>query len=73
MPRGAPGVGPIRYRQISTLPVEYVRHYNEARPHRGLDLDSPLPRPATSTTGDGQVICRNVLGDIERLSQAMKG
>ena len=24
----------------------YLEHYNTARPHRGLDLDSPLPQPS---------------------------
>lgn len=32
-----------------------------ARPHRSLDLDQPLLRPATSTTGNGKVIRRDVL------------
>jgi putative transposase len=26
----------------------YVAHYNNARPHRGLDLAVPLPTPATA-------------------------
>ena len=45
--------------------AEYVRRYNEARPHRGLQLDLPLPRPrpATSTTGH-PVVRRDVLGGI---------
>jgi hypothetical protein len=32
--------------------------------HRSLDLDQPLPRPPISTTGNGKVICRDVLGGI---------
>ena len=54
----------VSQRHLEALLAEYVRHYNEARPHRGLDLDQPLPRPATSTTGDGRVIRRDVLGGI---------
>jgi len=27
---------------------EYVRHYNEARPHRGLQLSQPIPCPVTA-------------------------
>jgi len=51
-------------RPLEALLAEYVRHYNEARPHRGLDLDQPLPRPATSTIRDGKVIRRDVLCGI---------
>lgn len=30
---------------------EYVHHYNLARPHRGLDLEPPQPRRASTKTG----------------------
>jgi putative transposase len=23
--------------------VEFVNHYNQSRPHRGIDLDAPIP------------------------------
>jgi len=52
----------VSQRHLEALLAETVCHYNDARPHRGLDLDPPLPRPATSTTGDGKVIRRDVLG-----------
>jgi putative transposase len=54
----------VSQRHLEPLLVEYLRHYNEARPHRGLQLDQPLPRLATSTTTDGKVIRRDVLGGI---------
>ena len=54
----------VSRQHLESLVVEYLRHYNEARPHRGLHLDQPLPRPATSTTADGKVIRRDVLGGI---------
>jgi putative transposase len=54
----------VSQRHLEALLIEYVCHYNEARPHRSLDLDQPLPRPATSTTGNGKVIRRDVLGGI---------
>ena len=54
----------VSQRHLEALLAEYVCHYNEARPHRGLDLDQPLPRPATWATGDGKVIRRDVLGGI---------
>ena len=38
----------------------YVRHYNEARPHRGRQLATPLPRHDQSRIGE---ICRrDILG-----------
>ena len=37
----------VSQRHLEAVLAEYVRHYNEARPHRGLHLDQPLPRPAT--------------------------
>jgi transposase InsO family protein len=41
---------------------EYVRHYNQARPHRGRQLAAPLARRDPSTGGE---ICRReVLGGI---------
>ena len=38
-------------RHLEAILVEYLRHYNRARPHRSLDLDQPVPRslrPATA-------------------------
>ncbi len=54
----------VSQRHLEAVLAEYIRHYNEARPHRGLQLDQPLPHPATSTTNDGKVIRRDVLGGI---------
>jgi putative transposase len=53
----------VLQRHLEALLAEYLRHYNEARPHRSLDLDQPLPRPAT-TIANGRVIRRDVLGGI---------
>jgi transposase InsO family protein len=33
-------------RQLYRVLTEYLRHYNNARPHRSLDLQPPKPRPA---------------------------
>jgi transposase InsO family protein len=38
---------------------EYVKHYHEARPHRGLGLAQPVARPERLT---GKVVRRDVLG-----------
>ena len=35
----------VSQRHLEALLAEYVCHYNEARPHRSLDLDQPLPPP----------------------------
>jgi putative transposase len=53
----------VSHRHLEALLAEYVRHYNEARPHRGLQLVPPLPRPPTSAA-DGKVIRYDVLGGI---------
>jgi putative transposase len=45
----------------------YLEHYNKARPHRGIDLDVPVPEPmATVTTLPiaGRVECVDVLGGL---------
>jgi putative transposase len=69
VPNGSPEVsaGPRKqvHRRLRAAELaEYIRHYNEARPHRGLQLDQPLPRPANSGTSDGRVIRHDVLGGI---------
>jgi transposase InsO family protein len=32
-------------RHLEAVLADYLRHYNRARPHRGLGLEQPLPRP----------------------------
>jgi putative transposase len=53
----------VSRRHLEAVLAEYVRHYNGARPHRGLALEQPLPRPSPSTTG-GTVTRRDVLGGL---------
>jgi hypothetical protein len=49
-------------RQLESVLGQYVRHYNQARPHRGLQLAVPEPR---SEHGHGGTVHRNdVLGGI---------
>jgi len=38
-------------RQLHQVLDEYVRHYNTARPHRALDLQSPVPTRTLSAVG----------------------
>ena len=40
----------------------YVTHYNEARPHQGLDQRTPVPR--SDRSGQGLVRRRDVLGGL---------
>jgi hypothetical protein len=30
--------------------TSYLEHYNTARPHRGIDLDVPVPAPVATVT-----------------------
>ena len=41
--------------------TSYLEHYNAGRPHRGIDLDVPLPAPAAT------VITLPVAGRVERV------
>jgi len=53
----------VSRRHLEVVLAEYIRHYNQARPHRGLQLDQPLPRRVTADSS-GTVIRRDVLGGI---------
>jgi hypothetical protein len=49
------------HRHLERVLADYVRHYNTARPHRGIDLDVPVA-PVGNTTSRTQTI-----GPIERV------
>ena len=49
-------------RHLESVLAEYVRHYNKARPHRSLDLDTPVPWGEPGCTG--AVLRKDVLGGI---------
>jgi putative transposase len=54
-------------RQLERVLRVYVRHYNERRPHRALDLEAPEPRTMPSTRGDpvsAAVRRRDLLGGL---------
>ena len=53
----------VSRRHLESVLDEYVRHYNEARPHRGLLLAQPVPRPPTAI-GGGAITRRDVLDGI---------
>jgi putative transposase len=53
-------------RHLEGILRAYVAHYNRARPHRGLDLSTPEPRPADES-GDRRgtrLIRRSILGGL---------
>jgi transposase InsO family protein len=52
-------------RHLEHVLEEYVRHYNEHRPHRSLDQRPPIPAPATATPIGARVLHRRrVLGGL---------
>jgi transposase InsO family protein len=53
----------VSRRHLESVLDEYVRHYNQARPHRGLQLAQPIPHPVTASRG-GAITRRDVLGGI---------
>jgi transposase InsO family protein len=53
----------VSRRHLQSLLDQYVRHYNEAKPHRGLELAQPIPHPVRAPDG-GAVTRRDVLGGI---------
>jgi putative transposase len=52
-------------RHLTTVLREYVQHYNEHRPHRGLDLGAPLSScRGTAVAPPFPVRRRDVLGGL---------
>ncbi|MHB1776826.1 MAG: integrase core domain-containing protein [Acidimicrobiales bacterium] len=49
-------------RHLESVLSEYIDHYTRARPHRGLDLDTPQPISAADRTG--VLRRRDVLGGL---------
>ena len=52
----------VSRRHLESILDEYVAHYNRVRPHRGLQLDQPVP--CSTTTVGGKVIRRDILGGV---------
>jgi putative transposase len=48
--------------QLRRVLREYVTHYNEARPHQGIEQSTPIPRPPR--TNQGTIRRREVLGGL---------
>jgi hypothetical protein len=48
-------------RHLQAVVADYLSHYNQASPHRGLKLAQPLPQPVIPAT-NGKIIRHDVLG-----------
>jgi putative transposase len=48
-------------RHLEAILAEYLGHYNQARPHRSLDLDQPVPRSVRPVTAR-KITRRDLLG-----------
>ncbi len=54
-------------RHLEKVLTVYVEHYNTGRPHRGIDLDVPVPQPmetGTMLSSVGGVERVDVLGGL---------
>lgn len=51
-------------RHLEAVRVEYLHHYNRARPHGGLELESPLAAPVGEKIRAGTIRRRDVVGAV---------
>jgi transposase InsO family protein len=51
-------------RHLRYILREYLRHYNQERPHRGLSLGTPVPGAAARNRGEGAVVRVDRLGGL---------
>ena len=61
-----PGLRVDRFRvqiNVQLILRQYLRHYGDERPHRGLSLETPEPRVAQNQ-GDGVVVRVDRLGGL---------
>lgn len=55
----------LGYRHLELIVREYVGHYNQQRPHRGLDLEVPVPGKCTVATPPSLLTRRHdILGGL---------
>lgn len=57
----------LNRRHLERLLSEWLEHYNQARPHRGLDLATSIAR-SDPVLAAGPVVCRESLGGLLRVS-----
>ena len=51
----------INAAHLRRVVIEFVDYYNTARPHQGIDQQTPIPHARPSS---GTIQCRNILGGI---------
>jgi len=51
----------LNEQHLLTLLTEFLRYYNRDRPHRTLDLQTPVPSPSKS---HGVIVTRAILGGL---------
>jgi len=56
----------VGHRHLERVLTAWFEHYNQARPHRGLDLRTPIARSDPVIAMPGRVVCRDVLGGLLR-------
>ncbi len=54
----------VNERHLRYLLREFVRHYNEARPHQALELQVPREQPRASPATDERIVSRPMLGGM---------
>jgi hypothetical protein len=55
----------LNERHLESVLKTYVSHYNQERPHRGLDLRIPEGGPPVGQTGaDGSIVRHDRLGGL---------
>jgi transposase InsO family protein len=55
---------PLSEGHVRSVLAEFVRYYNQDRPHRSLGLETPLPSPRQV---DGEVVSPPVLGGLHHV------
>jgi putative transposase len=55
----------LNRRHIERVLTDWLEHYNQARPHRGLDLQTPIA-PSDPVVASGSVRCNERLGGLLR-------
>ena len=51
-------------RHLERVLREFVEHYNSARPHRGIDLEVPIPFPVQAFDGQDRIERLERLGGL---------
>jgi putative transposase len=54
----------VNERHLRYVLHEFVRHYNEARPHRTLELEAPAGASTARASPDGRIVRLPVLGGL---------